>query len=149
MEQTGGPAEHVVLGLGASFCCEGAAGVAGEAAGEIFAHVTVGHLLCAVHQHLGAIIELRNALHGEQQGESLLQRERVLCLAEEAVGIMVLDERHDMARVLIEVVVAERIVDAVEAVPPCVGLLVFGLVYAVEEGEVHNGFEVRVLLLQR
>ena len=61
---------------------------------------------------------------------------------------MVLDEGHDAARVGVEVVVAVHIVHAVHAAKPVVGLLVLGLVYAIEEGEVHDGLQMAVLLRQ-
>ena len=118
--------------------------VAGESAGEVLAHISVGDGLGTVHEYLRAIVELRRAVDGEQQGKSLFQRERVAALTEEAVGVVVLDESQHVFRVGIEIVVAERVVDAVEPLPPGVGLLVLGLVDLVEEGEVHHRLEVGI-----
>ena len=49
-----------------------------------------------------------------------------------------------MRRVVIEIVIAETVIDAVESLPPVVGLLVLGLIEFVEETEVHNGFQIAV-----
>ena len=119
-------------------------GVAGEAAREVLAHISIGDLLRAIHQNFCAVVELWRTVHGEQEGEGLLEHERVLSVAKEAIGVVVFDECHDIRRVLVEIVVDERVVDAVVAVPPTIGLLVLGLVEFVEEREVHNRFELRV-----
>ena len=68
--------------------------VAGKTSREVAAHVAVGHLLRAVHQYLRTIVKLRNAVDGEQQGESLFQFQSVLTLSEESVSVVVLDECH-------------------------------------------------------
>lgn len=81
MQQTAYPAEHIVLSLGASLCRESVAGIASPSAGEVLTHVAVCHRLRAVHQNLRAVIELRDAVYGQQQRQCLLQSQRVLALA--------------------------------------------------------------------
>ena len=94
VEQSGEPVEHCVLLSRASLACEGIVAVALEASGEVLAHVAVGLLLGAVHQYFGAVVELRGAVHGEQQAQCLLERQRVAAVLEEAVGVVVLYEGH-------------------------------------------------------
>ena len=57
---------------------------------------------------------------------------------------MVLDEGHDAARVGVEVVVDETVVDAVEALPPIIGLLILRHIEFVEEAEIHHRLQIRV-----
>ena len=94
MEQPAQPVEHGILFGRAALWRERAALVARETAREILADVAVGHGLRAVHEHLRAVIELRNAVDGEQQSQHLLQGQRVLSLSQEAVGVVVFDESH-------------------------------------------------------
>ena len=58
---------------------------------------------------------------------------------------MVLDEGHHAGGVGVEVVIDERAVEAVQTIPPGVGLFVLGLIELVEEGEVHHGLQVGVV----
>ena len=133
MQQAACPLEHLLLGLSPALAGEAVVLVSRESAGEVLAHVAVGDLLRAVHEHLGAVVELGDAVHRQQQGEGLLQGERVMAAAQETVGIVVLDKGHDARRVRVEVVVDEGAVEAVEASEPGVGLLLLGLVDLVEE----------------
>ena len=148
VQQAAQPCEHGVLGACTAFCREGVVLVAGEAAGEVLAHVAVGNFLGAVHQHFSAVVELRYAVDGKQYGQSLLKCGRVLALAEEAVCVVVLDEGHHARRIGIKVVVDEVVVNAVQAGSEAVGVLALGLVYLVVEAEVHDGLQVAVLLGQ-
>ena len=61
---------------------------------------------------------------------------------------MVLKECHNIRRVGVEIVIYEVVVYAVETIPPGVGLLVLCLIDAVVEGEVHNGWQIAVLLTE-
>ena len=106
VEQFALPLEHGVLGLGAALGGEAVMCVAGKTAGEVLAHIAVGDLLGAVHQHLCAVIELRDTVHRQQQCECLFQSCGVLAIAKEAVGVVVLDESQHMRRVGIEIVIA-------------------------------------------
>ena len=106
--------------------------------------MAVGDFLRAVQQDFGAVVELWRAIHREQQGERLFQQERVLSVAEEAVGVVVFNEGHHALRVFVEIVIDERVVDAVVAVPPVVGFLAFRLVELVVEREVHDGGQMGV-----
>ena len=142
VEQFALPLEHGVLGLGAALGGEAVVRVTGETAGEVASYIAVGDLLGAVHQHLCTVVELWDAIHRQQQGESLFQSCRVFAIAKESVGVVVLDEGQHVRRVGIEIVIAETVVDAVESLPPVVGLLVLGLIELVEETEVHNGFQI-------
>lgn len=108
--------------------------------------MTIGHLLRTVHQDLRTIVELGDAVDGKQESESLFQGEGVFTFAEEAVGIMVLDEGHHTRGVGIEIVVDKRAIEAVQSLPPGIGLFMFGLVELIKEREVHDGLEVGVLL---
>ena len=81
VQQTAGPREHTLLSLCATFLREGIMIVARESAREVLANVAVRHLLCAIHQHLCTIVELWDAVHRQQQGESLLQGECVLAVS--------------------------------------------------------------------
>ena len=121
-------------------------GVAGESTGEILAHIAVGDFLGTVHQHLRTIIELRNTIDGQQQGQCLLQGQCVLAIAQKAVGVVVLDESHHAAGVRVEVVIDERAIEPVQSGKPRVGLFVLGLVEFVEEREVHHGLQIRVMV---
>ena len=94
MEQTTAPIEHRVFRTGAALTGEAAFRVTREAAGEVLAHISVGHLLGAIHQNLCSIIQLRRAVHGEQQCQRLLEGKRVGTVTQKAVGIVVFDERH-------------------------------------------------------
>ena len=58
---------------------------------------------------------------------------------------MVFYESHYAWGVFIEVIVAQRIVDAVKSLPPIVGFLVLRHRKSVEESKVHNGLQVAVL----
>ena len=145
MEHAAQPGEHPLLGIIAARGREAVVGVAREAAREVATHIAVRHLLGAVEEHLRAIVELRDAVHRQQQGERLLEGRGVASLAQEAVGIVVFDEGEHARRIGVEIVVAEDVVDAVEALPPVVGLLVASQREAVEEGEVHDRLEITVL----
>ena len=145
MEHAAQPGEHPLLGLIAARGREAVVGVAREAAREVATHIAVRHLLGAVEEHLRAIVELRDAVHRQQQGERLLESRGVASLAQEAVGVVVFDEGEHARRIGVEIVVAEDVVDAVEALPPVVGLLVAGQREAVEEGEVHDRLEIAIL----
>ena len=94
MQQGAQPVEHVVLFRGAPLGGKGVAWVSREAAREVFAYVAIGDLLGAVHQNLGTIVQLRDALDGEQQSQGLLQGGYVLPVAQEAVCVVVFDKRH-------------------------------------------------------
>ncbi len=120
--------------------------VASPSTREILAHIAIGHALGSVHQHLGTIIELWSAVDGEQEGECLLQCQGILAFSQESVGVMVLDECHHALWIWIEIIVAEHVVDAIHTIPPIIGLLVLGTIDAVEEGEVHHGRQIAVLL---
>ena len=61
---------------------------------------------------------------------------------------MVFDECHHTGGVGVEVVVAERVVQAVHATPPVIGLLMLGRVEFLLEREVHDGLQVAVLVRQ-
>ena len=65
VEQSAQPVEHIVLGWRAALGGKGILVVTGETAREVFTYVAVGDFLGAVHQDLGAVIQLRNALDGE------------------------------------------------------------------------------------
>ena len=95
VQQSAGPTEHILFGLGAPFFRKSVMCITGESAGEVLTHMTVGYLLGAVHQYLRSIIDLWNAVDGQQQGECLLEGERVLSVSQEAVGIVIVDEGHD------------------------------------------------------
>ena len=112
---------------------------------EVLADITIGYALGTIHQHLGSIIELWGAVDGEEKCQCLLQCQGILAFTQEAVGIVVLYECHHALWVRIEIVVAEHVVDAVHAVPPVIGLLVLRTVDAVEEGEIHYGWQITVL----
>ena len=59
---------------------------------------------------------------------------------------MILDECHYALWIRIEIVVAEHIVETIHAVPPVIGLFFLCTVDAVEESEIHNGWQIAVLL---
>ena len=59
---------------------------------------------------------------------------------------MVLDEGHHTRRIRIEIVVDERVVEAIQTVPPSICLFVLRLVQFVEEREVHHGLQIGILL---
>ena len=81
MEQFAFPLEHGVLGLGAACGGEAVVRVAGKTTREVLAHIAVSNLLGAVHQHLSAVVELWDAVDGEQQGQGLLEHGGVLGVA--------------------------------------------------------------------
>ena len=149
VEDCAEPVEHVVLLAGAALFGEGVAGVTGEAAWEVLSDVAVGDGFGAVHHDFCAVVDLRYAVDGEQQCQSLLEHQGVLAVAEEAVGVVVVKEGEDALWVGVEVVIDESVVDAVHASSPLAGLLVLGRVQAVKEGEVHDGVEVGVGLSLR
>ena len=104
------PVKHFVLLFAAPLGGEAVVLVARESAREILAHIAVGHSLSAVHENLGTVVELRNAVHGEQYGKCLLEFVGILAIFEEAVGVVILNEGHYMARVGVEVVEYQAVV---------------------------------------
>ena len=144
VQQVAQPVVHFVLLLVAALGGEAVVLVARESAREVLAHITVGHSLGAVHEHLGAVVELRNAVHGEQQCQRLFEFIGILSVLQEAVGVVVLDKGHHMTRVGIEVVEHQVVVHAVEAAPLVVGFLHACRVDGSAEGEVHHRLQVAV-----
>ena len=146
MQQTAQPREHLLFLLGTSFACKGVVVVAWESAREILAHVAVRHLFRAVHHNLSTVVELWYATYRHEQGQCLFQHQRVASVAQESVGVVVVDEGHDMRGIYIQIVVDERVVQAVHPLPPRIRLFVLGLRQFVEEREVHHRLQVRVVL---
>ena len=144
MQQSAGPLEHALLGLRATLFGEGIMRIARETAGEVLTYVSVGLLLGAVHQNLRTVVELWDAVYGEQQGEGLFQCQGVAAITQETVSVVVLDESHHTRRVRIEVVIDKRVIEAVQTLPETIGLLVLGLSQFVEETEVHDGLQVGI-----
>ncbi len=140
------PVEHVVLLGCAASLGEGIALVARETAWEVLAHVAIGDALGAVHQHLAAVVELRNALDGEQQRQGLFEPSGIMSLLEEAVGVMVLNKRHHRCGIGVKIVEHQTVVHAVEAAPLAVGGLDAGRIHHGVEREVHHRAEVGVVL---
>ena len=78
----------------------------------------------------------------------MLEGEGVVAVAEETVSVVVVEEGEDIGGIGVELVIDKDIVHTVHAAPPVVGLLVTCLRETVEEGEVHDGVEVCVLVVQ-
>ena len=110
--------------------------------------MAIGNSLRTVHHNLCAIVQLWDAAYSQQQCQALLQCDNILSVTKEAVGIVVVEEGHHAGRIGIQIVVAERVVEAVHATPPAVGNLVLGRVELLLEREVHDGLQVAVLLAQ-
>ena len=119
MKQTAGPIEHGILGCRASLAGEFVCLIIRETTGEVFADITIGYFLRAIHQDFRTVIELRCSVHRQQKSISLLEGSGVLAVGEETVGVVVLDECHHGRWVGIEIIVAQDVVDAVEPLPPC------------------------------
>ena len=146
MQQIAEPVEHLVLCLCPTLCSKGIVLVTSPTAREVLADIAIGYALGTIHQHLSSVIELRGAVYGQEKCQGLLQCQSILAFTQEAVGIVILDECHHALWVRIEIVVAEHIVDTVHAIPPVIGLLILRTIDAVEEGEIHNGWQIAVLL---
>ena len=144
VQQTAEPVVHFVLLLVASLGSEAVVLIARESAREVLAHIAVGHRLGAVHENLGAVIELRYAVHGEQHSQRLLEFVGILSVFEEAVGVVILDECHHTAGIGVEVVKHQVVVHAVEAAPLVVGFLHACRVDGSTEGEVHHRLQVAI-----
>ena len=139
-------AVHVVL--------IGRAALGGEATlGEGSPYVAVGLLGGAAHENLSAVVYLRYTGQGKQNGEGLLQRLqhgvgllgiRVVVFGE-TVYVVVVEECHHLCRVFVKVVVAEGVVDAVEAAPYLIGILVLCISECREEGKVHRAVKFSLL----
>ena len=94
MQKATEPVEHGIFFFRSPLSSKCIVLIARKTSGEIAAHITVGDGLRAVHQHLCAIIQLRNAIDSEQQPKGLLQGKSVFSLAQETVGVVVFDESH-------------------------------------------------------
>ena len=142
MEQAAEPREHLLFGLCATLAGEGVMAIARETAREVLTDIAVSHFLRAIHQNLSSIIELGDAIDGKQQRQCLLQHQRVAPIAQEAIGIVIVDKGHHVRGIRIEVVVDKGVIEAVQSFPPVVGLLTLGLTKLVEEGEIHDGLQI-------
>ena len=93
----------------------------------------IRHLLRAVHHDLRTIVELWNTTYSHQQGQCLLQHQRVAPVTQETVGVVVVNEGHHVCGINIKIVVDERVVQSVQTIPPSICLFILGLTELVEE----------------
>ena len=68
--------------------------VARKTTGEVASYIAIGHLFCAIHQHFRTIIELWNAVNGEQKSQGLFQCKRVFAILQEAICVVIFNESH-------------------------------------------------------
>ena len=61
-------------------------------------------------------------------------------ITKEPVCVVILDECHHRRWVSVEVIIAERVVNAVQSLPPIICFLVLCLRKTIEEGEIHHRF---------
>ena len=134
---------RLVLHGRASGCLKLVYLVASPAAGHVQANVAVTLLLRAVHQEFLSVVELRNARDGQQEGYALLEGVEVGRalghLAQEAVGVVVLEEAQHVVDVGVDIVVAKVLEQAMQAV-----LVVERVVGDAHQAEVHHRFQSRV-----
>ena len=148
MQQTRDKGKHILLCLGAAFGGKTVVCITGETAGEVLADMAIGNSLRAVHHNLCTVIQLRNTAHGKQQCQALLQRLGILSVTQEAVGVVIVEERHDTRRIGIKIIIAERIVETIVSAPPVIGNLMRCRVYLLLEREIHNGLQIAVDVAQ-
>lgn len=77
MQESACPLEHLLFSVGTSVLRKGVMGVIGESTREVLTDITVRHFFRTVHQNLRTIIDLGYAVDGQQEGECLLEHERV------------------------------------------------------------------------
>ena len=137
---------HVVLVVGASLACK-------APLWERLAHIAVGLHCSAAHQYLRAVVYLRYARQGQQYGERRLQgfqhrrgvwRIRVDVFYETAY-VVVVQESHYHGGILIQVVIAEDVVDAVQPAPCLTRLLMFRIPESLEQRKVHRDVQTAML----
>ena len=95
MQKSTCPLEHLLFSFGTSLFRKGVMRIIRESARDVFTDITVRHFFRTVHQNFRTIIELRNAIDSQQQSKCLFEHEGVAAITQEAVCIMVIDERHD------------------------------------------------------
>ena len=117
-----------------------------KSAREILAYIAIRLFLRAVHQDLRTIIKLWNTIDGKQKSKSLLQGKRILTIAQESVCIMILNKCHHARWVGIQIVIAERVIQAIKTVPPGIGLLILCLIQLIKEREVHYCLQIGIPL---
>ena len=99
-----------------ALAAEGAHRVAGEAARHVGAQRPVVARVGAAQRQFGAVEELRDARHGGHEGQRhARQVEVALQLGQQARGVVVAVEQHQHARVGVDEVEAQRLVDVEEA----------------------------------
>src|SRR5574344_101374 len=127
VQQAACPVIHSILCLGSSRYSKCIMCISGEATGEIFSHVSVSHCLCAVHQYLCTIIQLRNTVHCEQHGECLLQCQRIFAVTQESVCVMIFDKCHHATGIWIKIIIYKTIIYSVHSMPPAISFFCFSL----------------------
>ena len=117
------------------------------AAGEVDALGTVvaDAVLALQEHHFVAVVQLRDTAHGGQQGHRQFHLGGIGAEGVTGTGVVVVgEERHHMAQVLIHEVLGQHSVDAGHALVPVHLLLIEGLVDGVLQREVHDGRQVGV-----